>query len=168
MDFRPAEMRDLPRIQAVYRDIVKQMNSRQIQIWDDVYPCAFFAGDITERRLYVLCRREEILSAFALCGTNPGEKAVKWQKDRCRALYLERFGVNADYSGRGIGSLMLEKAKETAKNAGADYLRLFVAEENRPAIGLYSKNGFLRCGGIYEEAIGDGSLLREYGFETAL
>lgn len=168
MEFRLGVMRDLPLLKAVYRDIVQEMNRNQIQIWDTVYPCEFFCHDIKENRLYVLTERGELISAFALCGTNSGERSVQWRNRRGKALYLERLGVSTSRCGMGIGSLMLEKAKKTAKAAGAEYLRLFVAEENAPAIGLYRRNGFVRADGVYDEAIDDTLVLHEYGYEAAL
>ncbi len=63
---------------------------------------------------------------------------------------------------------MLEKAKATARNLGAAYLRLFVVDINKPAINLYMKNGFKKVNGVYDEVIEDGFVLHEYGFETAL
>ena len=68
----------------------------------------------------------------------------------------------------GIGSYMLEKAKETAKSLGAEYLRLFAVDINEPAIQLYIKNGFTRVNGVYDEVIDDDLILHEYGFEAAL
>lgn len=168
MDFRLAAMQDLPQIKSVYKDIINKMNTEQIQIWDDIYPCEFFAEDIRNNRLYVLLNHGDLVSAFVLCDTNSGEKAVEWQDNSCKALYLDRLGVNVNYSRMGIGSLMLEKAKETAKKSGAEYLRLFVADINEPAIQLYIRNGFLRGNGVYDEVIDDDLILHEYGFETAL
>lgn len=166
MEFRLAVMRDLPKLKAVYGDIIEDMNSRQIAIWDDVYPCAFFEEDIKNNRLYVLVSGDEILSAFALCDTSQGEASVEWMDSRKKALYLERLGVNVSHAGKGIGSLMLKRARETAKELGAEYLRLFVVDINEPAIRLYGKNGFTRANGVYNEAIDEGLVLREYGFEA--
>lgn len=168
MDFRLAVMQDLSQLKAVYKDIIQKMNHEQIQIWDDIYPCAFFEEDIRNNRLYVLLNNHDIVSAFVLCNTNPGEKSIEWQANQCRALYLDRLGVNVNYSRMGIGSLMLERAKETAKNLGAEYLRLFVVDINEPAVRLYSKNGFIRGNGIYDEFIDDDLILHEYGYEAAL
>ena len=36
---------------------------------------------------------------------------------------------------------------------GAEYLRLFVVDENYPAINLYKKTGFEKVDGIYDEVI---------------
>lgn len=46
MNFRLAVMQDLPRLKAMYEDIIQNMNNNQIQIWDDIYPCEFFDEDI--------------------------------------------------------------------------------------------------------------------------
>lgn len=168
MDFRLAVMQDLPQLKAVYKDIIQNMNSNQIEIWDEIYPCEFFDEDIRKKRLYVLLNHDDIVSAFVLCDTNSGEKSVRWQDNPCKVLYLDRFGVNVNYSRMGIGGWMLEKAKETAKNLGAEYLRLFVVDINKPAIHLYVKSVFIRAKGVYEEVIDDDFVLHEYGFETAL
>ena len=37
MNFRLAVMQDLPRLKAMYEDIIQNMNNNQIQIWDDIY-----------------------------------------------------------------------------------------------------------------------------------
>ena len=168
MEFRLAVMQDLPQIKSVYSDIVKKMNREQIQIWDDIYPCEFFAEDIRNNRLYVLSDHDTIVSAFSLCDMHSGEKSIKWQNTLCRALYLDRLGVNVNYSRMGIGSLMLAKAKETAKKSGAEFLRLFVVAINEPAIQLYHKNSFIQRDGIYDEFIEDDFILHEYGFEATL
>jgi len=144
------------------------MNSNQIQIWDDIYPCSFFDEDIRNNRLYILFDHDEIISAFVLCNTNEGEKSVEWKDNQHKALYLERFGVNVNYLRKGTGNLMLKKAKETAKKLGAKYLRLFVADINKPAIHLYLNNGFIRVNGVYDEVIDHDFVLHEYGFEAVV
>lgn len=166
--FRPAIMRDLPRLKAMYRQIVKNMDGQGIRIWDDVYPCDFLEEDIKRNRLYVLLHNGEIVSAFALCRTNPGERAVQWKDDRANALYLDRLGVDVGCSKQGVGSFMLGKARDAAKTLGAEYLRLFVVDVNEPAICLYVKNGFAKADGAYDEVFADGFVLREYGYEAAL
>ena len=168
MDFRLADMKDLPQLKAVYKAIIQNMNNNKIEIWDDIYPCEFFDEDIRNNRLYVLIDNDEIMSAFVLCDTNRGEKAVEWKDSQCKALYVDRLGVNVNYSRKGIGSWMLKKAKETAKWLGAEYLRLFVVDINEPAIQLYVKNGFVKVNGVYDEAIDDALVLHEYGFEVEI
>ncbi|WP_278244012.1 GNAT family N-acetyltransferase [Clostridium tunisiense] len=142
------------------------MNRNNIPIWDEIYPCEFFRDDIENNRLYLLVEEnEDIVAAFALCESNAGESYAKWKNAYDKALYLDRFGVNVDYSRRGIGSIMLEHAIILANQKSAKYLRLFVVDINKPAINVYLKNGFRQVDGIYEEKIDDDFILREHGFE---
>ena len=142
MDFRLAVIDDLKQIKSVYKEIIKNMDDNQIQIWDDIYPCDFFEEDIKNNRLYILMNNNEIVSAFVLCDKNAGEKSVEWKCDCCKALYLDRFGVNVNYLRKGIGSTMLNKSIELARYKNVKYLRLFVVDINEPAIKLYFKSIF--------------------------
>lgn len=168
MVFRSAAMRDLPQLKEMYKRIVKNMEAQGIPIWDDVYPSEFLAEDIEKQRLYVLLDKEETVSAFALCGTNAGEKAVQWQENGAKAVYIDRLGVDPRYAKKGMASFMLARAKEIAKASGAAYLRLFVVDINEPAIRLYRRNGFAKASGVYEEVFDDGFVLREYGYEIEI
>lgn len=168
MDFRLAVMQDLTQVKAMYRQIVKNMDANGIQIWDDIYPCDFFEEDIKNNRLYVLLNEDELISAFVLSDTNAGERAVEWNDKHARAMYIDRLGVSVKYSGQGKGSLMIDKAKSISRTSGAEYLRLFVVDINEPAIQLYTKNGFVKVDGVYDEAFDDGFVLHEYGYEIRL
>lgn len=168
MNFRLASMQDLPRLKDMYKQIVKNMDEQNIKIWDDIYPCEFFVEDIKNKQLYVLLDNNEIVSAVVLCNTSTGENAVKWNDRQTKALYIDRLGVNVKYINKGIGSLILDKSKEIAKTLGAEYLRLFVVDINKPAIKLYIKNGFVKVDGRYDEIFDDGFVLHEYGYEKKL
>lgn len=165
MNLRMANIDDLPQLKAVYGKIIDNMNKDNIHIWDEVYPCEFFYNDIENNRLYVLEENNEIVSAFALCNSNAGAEYVKWENKYDKALYIDRLGVNVNYSRKGIGSVMLNKAIVLARDKGAKYLRLFVVDVNKPAINLYIKNGFKMVDGIYDEIIDYDLVLHEFGFE---
>lgn len=168
MDFRQAVMQDLPQLKDMYKRIIKDMNEQNIQIWDDIYPCEFFEDDIKNNQLYILLNNGEIVSAFVLSDTNSGETAVEWNNNHAKAVYIDRLGVNVKYSKKGIGSQMLDKAKEIAKTLNAEYLRLFVVDINIPAIQLYTKKEFIKVNGVYNEIFDDGFVLDEHGYEIKL
>lgn len=167
MIFRSAEKKDLPEINILYRRICKKMNDEKIFIWDDVYPFDFFEEDIKNERLYILIKEEKIISGFVLNDKSEGEPFIEWENQKAKALYLERFGVDNDYTGIGIGSLMLEKAGGIVKEKKYSCLRLFVGDINIPAINLYLKNGFVKRKGIYTEIVDDDFILYESGFEKS-
>lgn len=168
MDFRQAVMQDLPQLKDMYKRIIKNMNEQNIQIWDDIYPCEFFEDDIKNNQLYILLNNGEIVSVFVLSDKNSGETAVEWNDNHAKAVYIDRLGVNIKYLKKGIGSLMLDKAKEIAKTLNAEYLRLFVVDINIPAIQLYTKKEFVKVNGVYNEIFDDGFVLHEHGYEIKL
>ena len=168
MDFRQAVMQDLPQLKDMYKRNIKNMNEQNIQIWDDIYPCEFFEDDIKNNQLYILLNNGEIVSAFVLSDTNSGETAVEWNDNHAKAVYIDRLGVNIKYLKKGLGSLMLDKAKEIAKTLNAEYLRLFVVDINIPAIQLYTKKEFVKVNGVYNEIFDDGFVLHEHGYEIKL
>lgn len=165
MKCRIAELNDLPQLKSMYQKLIAQMNRSGIRIWDEIYPCEYLKEDIENRRLYVSTLRQKIVSAFALCGSHTGAEAVSWENNQANAIYIDRLGVSADCLRGGIGSLTLRAAEESAREKGAEYLRLFVVDSNQPAIQLYIKNGFQRADGVYMEVIDEGLTLRELGFE---
>ena len=169
MKLRLAVGGDLPALKEMYRAIVAHMKHNGIHIWNDVYPCEFFAEDIESARLYIAENElHEIIGAFALVDAEVEADAVQWQNPHEKALYLYRLGVRVDCLGQGVGSALLRGAAETAQQKNAAFLRLFVADVNKAAIRFYLKNHFRQAEGVYEDAINEAETLREFGFEQAL
>ena len=165
MKFRLAIIDDLPQLKATYKEIIKNMNNNNIYIWDEVYPCEFFEDDIKNNQLYLLINNNEIVSAFSLSHSNKGANSVNWKDNYAKVLYIDRFGVNVNYLRKGIGHTVLNKAIKLSKEKNVEYLRLFVVDENYPAINLYRKVGFEEVDGTYNEVIDDELVLHEFGFE---
>lgn len=57
-------------------------------------------------------------------------------------MYLNSIGVSSDARGKGVGSILLEFAKNRASEFGYDYLSLSVMLENEKAKKLYENVGF--------------------------
>ena len=58
------------------------------------------------------------------------------------------IAIFQQFSGRGLGTVMLEKLLKEAKRAGFEQMELDVVSGNERAIGLYKKLGFAECGRI--------------------
>jgi len=118
---RLASIDDLSQLKFIYKKIVDNMNSNNLEIWDDIYPCEFLKEDIENNRLYVLVKNNEIIGAFALCDSNAGEEYIKWENKHAKALYIDRFGINVNYLKKEMGSVMLKKAIALANHKKAKY-----------------------------------------------
>lgn len=62
------------------------------------------------------------------------------------SLELERIYVSGEAQGKGLGSYLMEKAVETARQKGKRYLWLGVWEKNAKALSFYQKHGFYPVG----------------------
>ena len=162
---RQAQPADLEDIQAMYRALVARMDREGWSVWDETYPRDFVGKDIEQGQLYLLLEGDRLAGAFALPAHDNGEGDVPWEDPSAPARYLYRFGIAVEYGGRGLGRLALERIGELARGLGAGYLRLYVAHENQPAMGLYRKMGFSQRPGEFGEMLEDGTRLYEYAFE---
>ncbi len=61
--------------------------------------------------------------------------------DNMVALVLDK-----DYRCKGLGSLVLEKLIDYAKDKGLRYLKAEIYDFNEPSLNLFSKFGFKECG----------------------
>ena len=165
---RRAAFSDLPAAKEMYAALVARMDQEGWGVWDETYPRDFVEKDIERDQFYLLLEGDRLAGAFALPAHDNGEGDVPWQEPSAPARYLYRFGIAAEYGGRGLGRLALERIGELARGLGAGYLRLYVAHENEPAIALYRKAGFSQLPGEFGEVLEDGTRLFEYAFEKRL
>ncbi len=56
------------------------------------------------------------------------------------------LAVKKEFYGYGLGTILMERAIEFAKDVGYEYMELGVLSDNMPARGLYKKMGFVECG----------------------
>ena len=165
---RRAEMIDLPAAKEMYAALVARMDQEGWGVWDETYPRDFVEKDIERDQFYLLLEGDRLVGAFALPAHDNGEGDVPWQEPSAPARYLYRFGIAVEYGGQGLGKTSLGLIEELAKSFGAQYLRLYVAHENLPAMGLYQKAGFSQLPGEFGEVLEDGTRLFEYAFEKRL
>ncbi len=151
MTFRKAVIEDLPELCSVFKHITDNLNGRGIYIWNEVYPNCIFPEDIGEGRMYILENENGIVSAFALLDSDKDKDYVQWKKQNAKSCYLYRMGIIPEYYGKGIGAYMLEEAAKISREKGAEYLRLFVADCNPPAIRFYEKNGYKIAEGVFQK-----------------
>jgi ribosomal protein S18 acetylase RimI-like enzyme len=57
--------------------------------------------------------------------------------------YLNVLAVHSEHRGRGVGSVLIGKAFETAASAGASEITLIVEGANTGALALYRRSGFV-------------------------
>ena len=168
LHIRRAEPSDLPAVKEMYAALVARMDREGWSVWDETYPRDFVGKDVEQGQFYLLLEGDRLAGAFALPSHDNGEGDVPWEEPSAPARYLYRFGIAPEQGGQGLGKQALGKIEELCGALGARYLRLYVAYENQPAMGLYRKAGFVQLPGEFGELLEDGTRLFEYAFEKRL
>ena len=168
LHIRRAEPSDLPAVKEMYAALVARMDREGWSVWDETYPRDFVGKDVEQGQFYLLLEGDRLAGAFALPSHDNGEGDVPWEEPSAPARYLYRFGIVPEQGGQGLGKQALGKIEELCGALGARYLRLYVAYENQPAMGLYRKAGFVQLPGEFGELLEDGTRLFEYAFEKRL
>lgn len=165
MNFRLAEISELNEIKEMFKDIIEDMYTQNIKIWNEFYPTECFEDDIKNNQLYVLEDNNSIVAVTALIDTTEGAEEFNWKDKNNKSLYIARLGVNTKYKKQGYGSKLLDNIKQEAKRLNVKYIRLFVVDCNTPAINYYQKNKFIKQDGIFVEQINETTSLTQYGME---
>ena len=169
MTLRLATKSDLPRLEKMFAKIVENLEKNNINIyWSEFYPFEEFENDIENKNLYLIVDGDKIVSALGVFDNLSGQDCFEWKDKSAKAVYLARLGVNVEYLRQGIGALMLEKAKEIAREKGVQYIRLLVVDINTPAIKLYEKCGYNKVKGIFRDNIFDDIYISEIGYEIKI
>jgi ribosomal protein S18 acetylase RimI-like enzyme len=141
--FSLATQEDIPAIVSIYRSLVGTPGCT----WDYEYPSLETAEhDLARQELFVLKNSGGIV-AVASAG-DFGELAdLSWKSQN--PCELARIGVSPNMQNNGVGTKILRCVMEAMKTKGFDGIRMLVAKINHPALALYDKNGFKKCGEVF-------------------
>lgn len=145
---RKATIEDVSAIATLYNDAIDYEDSHEkYTSWQKgIYPTADTARlGIKNDSLYVLEGGGKLLAAVILDNRQPPEyRNIKWSIDakRNEVLVIHTLCVHPDCSGLGVGSAIVDFAKELAKKTQCLAIRLNTTSRNTLAIRLYEKNEF--------------------------
>jgi len=142
-DFSLASISDASEILALYHSLIGTEGCA----WNVDYPnMEFVESDIRNESLYILKDGDKIIAA-TYAGQIDELAELSWSpKKPCE---LARLAVRADMQKKGIASLLLGHVKRAVKERGFDGIVMMVSKANPPAIALYDRNGFVRCGEVF-------------------
>lgn len=90
----------------------------------------------------------EVFMLVEVDGHFAGNCSVNQVSPKRKFVHRASFGIALykEFWGLGIGSILIKRAISFAKELGYKQLELEVVSENRRAISLYEKNGFVKYG----------------------
>lgn len=148
MKIRVAQREEFKRIKSFYHTLIDRMaDAEYAPAWKkDVYPSdAYLQGSLKNGQLYVGEIDNRLVAAMIVNNEcNEGYKQVEWSvsAEPEEVLMIHTLGVGTNYSGRGIGKEMVERAIQLAMEKKMKTIRLDVLGGNVPAMRLYESMGF--------------------------
>ena len=154
MKITQASPDDFGRIRSFYHSLIDDMKEQHLTItWiKDVYPAPeFLRSALNNGELYLCCDGPRIAASMVVnrdCNEGYRNLGNETPLTNAEVLVIHALGVHPDYSGKGIGKMMVEEAIEIAKKSGAKGLRLDVLKGNEAARKLYLRCGFEYVGSV--------------------
>lgn len=144
MNIRLANNSDLDQLNIMFKDVIKDMKQKNINMWNDVYPFCEFEHDIANKEMYVIEDNNEIIGSFVLSNfDDPDYKLINWNYNE-NWISLNRLAILPCMQGKGYAKEAMKYIEKEAVNRNCDAIRLTVYEQNVNAIGLYEKFNFKR------------------------
>lgn len=142
--FRKAEIKDLDRIEEMYRKVVQGMQGKGIDQWDETYPNReVLKEDIRKKELYIGRIGDDICSAFVFNQeVDEQYRNGAWNYPKAQFYTFHRFCVNPKLQNLGIGKKTLLHIEKLVIGMGAETIRMDTFSGNPYALGLYQKMGY--------------------------
>ncbi len=139
--FETAVENNLNEIMGLYKRVIKTT----FTTWDENYPSKELIGDdIKNKEIYVIKLNNKIV-AVSFLGKKEND-TEQWCVDLKRSMGIARICVDPEFQGKGIGTMLVKKLIETAKEKGADGMQFHVEVSNVSAMKMYEKCGFKNYG----------------------
>lgn len=91
----------------------------------------------------ILAEVDSALAGYAIISEEVAPECVS----DTRNIKLDRFYLDKDFKGKGVGAQFMSAIHHQARQSGANMIWLGVYEQNIRAIKFYEKSGFQRVGG---------------------
>ena len=145
---RKATNEDIKSVASLYDKAIDYENTHiKYTSWQKgIYPTIDTASfGVKNDSLYVYEEDGRLLASVILDTRQPPEyKKIAWQAKAApnQVLVIHTLCVDPSYSGSGIGTAIVDFAKELAKQNGCLSIRLNTTARNYSAARLYQNNGF--------------------------
>lgn len=155
MEFRQAEMKDIPQIMEIIQAAQQYLKQEGIDQWQNNYPNPdSLKEDITNNNSYLIKDRDKIVATAAIIfGDDPTYSYIEGGKWISKGNYgvVHRAAVAETYKGQGIISKIFVQTYQLAAADGITSIRIDTHPNNKAMQRAIEKEGFKYCGIIYTE-----------------
>lgn len=115
--------------------------------WNEYYPAIEdIKKDIENKSMYIMCNEEKIIAVASAGKDSELENLKCWSKDIKKPADLHRIGVLKEFQNKGVAKELIKYIEIDVRKKGYDGIRFLVSKTNPPALALYNKLGYKKCG----------------------
>lgn len=162
----PAEINDLPQVEAIVHAAIHHMRALGIDQWDEIYPDReLLETDIRQKEMYVIKVGGKICGFITVNdAASPEYSEVDWNIGG-RVAVVHRLTVAPACQSQGLARELMQHAESMAASNGYATIRLDAFAHNLSALRLYERLGYRRAGTVwfrkgkffcYEKAVSSG------------
>lgn len=151
LKIRLATPNDLNDINLLFRKVIDDLdNIKKINMWNAVYPFCEFEKDIENEDMYLIENENKIIGSFTLTEyDDPDNHVINWSLNNRKWFYINRLVILPFEQGKGYAKIAMKFIDEYAIKNNYEAIRLTVYKDNKYAIGLYEKFGFVKIENSY-------------------
>ena len=148
---RKAKLPEIPEILELTRACGKDMISRGIYQWNELYPSrTVLENDVARGELYLLEDASGLLGIIALTPEMDKEyESVSWLTPNQGNLYVHRLAIDPSYQGLGYAQQLMTFAESFARDENYASIRLDTFSQNPRNQRFYEQRGYSRLGNVY-------------------
>ena len=142
MEIFKAEPGEIPEVQELVQECIKEMNADGIHQWNDQYPpLDIFSADIAKGDLFKMEEEGRIIGIIVITAEPEEEyKKIEWVDKSGKHLVVHRLAVHPRWLRQEVASKLLDFAEEFARANGYSSIRIDTFSLNPRSIQLFEEN----------------------------
>ena len=142
VEIRQATLKDINEIAVLYQEFYALNALSQPEYYQEATETGAYSRSVIESRQGDLLIATEADAVIGLIHVEESKTPPYAPIVQHRFAEVIDLIVETSFRKKGVGTLLINAARQWAKNRGLDYLELFVLSENQGGIAFYHRTGF--------------------------
>ncbi len=139
MQIQNSTIKDIPEIFRLYGIASAWQRSKQtVVVWPE-FEQQLVETEVAEKRQWKIMMEDEIACVWA---TTFSDEQIWEERNADAAVYIHRIATSPKFRGNNFVAVIVDWARQYAKDNGKDFIRLDTLGNNTRLIKLYSNAGF--------------------------
>lgn len=149
MTIRIGKIEDIIEIMNIIKNAIKDMETRGIHQWDEVYPSyEVILNDLNENNIYVSVNEVGMIQGIIVLNEHQdiAYGSIEWKYNSGKQLIIHRLCVHPNHQGKGIARMLIKFSENFGFEQKYESIRLDAFIPNIRACRMYEQSGYHKRG----------------------